>query len=134
MLFCDILTWLISSSLYFVSRNISEYILLRKYLFLVKIFNNPMISKDVYIIWSANLFLCGFWQICLGPLVFVSKEVENVLLPNILALSVPDEGYSRNTSCTLNFKSTFLFSLWAYLIKIILEMRPERWNWYLLFH
>jgi hypothetical protein len=26
-------------------------------------------------------------------------------------LSVPDEGYSRNSSCTLNLISTFLFSL-----------------------
>ena len=77
ILFCYILTWLISSSLNFVPRYLSEYILLRKYLFLVNIFNNPMVSKDVYIILSANLFLNGFWQICLGPLVFAPKEVEN---------------------------------------------------------
>jgi hypothetical protein len=33
-----------------------------------------------------------------------------VKLTNILALSVPDEGYSRNASCTLNLISTFFIT------------------------
>jgi len=60
ILFCDILTWLISSSLYFVPRYLSEYILLRKYLFLVKIFNNPMISKAFILFVLPIFFLADF--------------------------------------------------------------------------
>jgi len=35
------------------------------------------------------------------------KDFKIILLSNILALSVPDEGYSRNVSCALNLISTF---------------------------
>jgi len=31
-----------------------------------------------------------------------------LLLSNLLTLSIPDEGYSRNVSCALNLISTFL--------------------------
>ena len=34
-----------------------------------------------------------------------------IWLSNLLILSVPDEGYSRNASCALNLISTFLFIL-----------------------
>jgi hypothetical protein len=36
------------------------------------------------------------------------KDFENIWLSNLLIMSVPDEGYSRNVSCTLNLISTFL--------------------------
>ena len=48
----------------------------------------------------------------LRPLIF--------LFPNTfkyLALSIPDEGYSRNLSCTLNLISTFLFKTWLASVK-----------------
>jgi hypothetical protein len=51
-----------------------------------------------------------FWISGLGPLVFLSQR-----LSNILSLSVPDEGYYRNVSCTLNLISTFLWTKWKCL-------------------
>ena len=43
---------------------------------------------------------------------------------DILILSVPDEGYSRNVSCTLNLISTFLFQSYmqSYLILRIINL------------
>jgi hypothetical protein len=38
-------------------------------------------------------------------------------LSNLLILSVADEGYCRNESCTLNLISTFLFCLYCYKMK-----------------
>jgi hypothetical protein len=38
-----------------------------------------------------------------------------ILLSRLLILSVPDEGYSRNMSCTLNLISMLLFLKWRFL-------------------
>ena len=38
-----------------------------------------------------------------------------ILLSSLLILSVPDEGYSRNMSCTLNLISMLLFLKWRFL-------------------
>ena len=40
--------------------------------------------------------------------VLAPKNVKIIWISNILALTVPDEGYSRNASCALNLISTFL--------------------------
>ena len=40
---------------------------------------------------------------------YSSKDFKIIWLSNILALSVPHEGYSRSASCALNLISTFLF-------------------------
>ena len=46
----------------------------------------------------------------------------------LLALSVPDEGYSRNMSCTLNLISTFLLPVFQLLfIKIL---RSSKYHFY----
>ena len=43
------------------------------------------------------------------PFGFIApKDFTIVCLSNILVSSIPDEGYSRNESCTLNLISTFL--------------------------
>ena len=40
--------------------------------------------------------------------VFVPRNIAIICLPNILDLSLPDEGYSRNALCALQLISTFL--------------------------
>jgi len=40
---------------------------------------------------------------------FNKQDFRIIWLSNILALSVPDEGYSGNVSCALNLLSAFLF-------------------------
>jgi len=52
----------------------------------------------------------SFWVpvFFLGPWFSCSQRFKNYLAFKYLALSVPDEGYSRNISCTLNLISTFL--------------------------
>ena len=43
--------------------------------------------------------------IYIGPLVLLLPKILIIWLSNLLILSVPDEGYSRNVSCTLNLLS-----------------------------
>ena len=50
---------------------------------------------------------------CLGPLVLLILKLYIIWLSNILALSVPDEGYSRNASCALNLIFTYLLVLFT---------------------
>jgi hypothetical protein len=45
------------------------------------------------------------------------KHLIIAWLSNLLILSVADEGYYRNESCTLNFISTFLFCLYCNKMK-----------------
>jgi len=42
------------------------------------------------------------------------KDLKIIWFSNILALSVPDEGYSRNAWCALNLISTFLLNYLAF--------------------
>ena len=49
-----------------------------------------------------------FMLSCLGSLVFLLPKHLNYLASNHLTLSIPEEGYSRNVSCVLNYISTFL--------------------------
>jgi hypothetical protein len=67
------------------------------------------------------VFIC-FW-ICVYIIILISiciclkhfyltSERKN-WLSNILALSVPDKGYSRNVPCALNLISTFYYNRWA---------------------
>ena len=48
------------------------------------------------------------WLSCLGPWVLLLPNILIIWLSNLLILSVPDEGYSRNVPCALNLMSTFL--------------------------
>ena len=50
-----------------------------------------------------------FWRSCLGPWVSLLPKLEIIWLSNLSIFGVPEEGYSRNVSCTLNLISTFLF-------------------------
>jgi hypothetical protein len=46
-----------------------------------------------------------FWLFCLGLLVFLLQKILNYLgFHYLLTLSIPYEGYSRNTLCALNYK------------------------------
>ena len=50
-----------------------------------------------------------YWVSCLPRHgLLAPKDFKNIWLSNLLIMSVPDEGYSRNVSCTLNLISTFL--------------------------
>ena len=40
-----------------------------------------------------------FWLSCLGPLVLLLPKLWIIWLSNLSILSLPDEGYSRKTSC-----------------------------------
>ena len=51
----------------------------------------------------------------LNSLISCSCTFQNNLVSNILTLSVPDEGYTRHVSRTLNYISTFLFKLTLFL-------------------
>jgi hypothetical protein len=45
----------------------------------------------------------------LDPVIFlISKTFKLFWLPNRLTVSVPDQGYSRNASYTLNYLCSFL--------------------------
>jgi hypothetical protein len=58
-----------------------------------------------------NLLICDlsrFWLYCFGRLVLLLPKLWIIWLSHLSILSVPDEVYSRNASCTLNLKSTFL--------------------------
>ena len=66
-------------------------------------------------------FIC-FWtcvyiiiliSICICLKHFYLTVERNNWLSNMLALSVPDKGYSRNVSCALNLISTFYYNRWA---------------------
>jgi hypothetical protein len=52
-------------------------------LMIIKIINQVLMNKNV------------LWFYC-------SQHIEIIWLFNLLILSVPDEGYSRNASCALN--------------------------------
>ena len=64
------------------------------------------------------IVLCKAESVVLSSCLFPTKcKYHNIQFPlkasiiwisNILALSVPDEGYSRNASCALSMISTFL--------------------------
>ena len=65
------------------------------------------VMRYVYIPTSGNLSFFVFRSFSF----LATKDLKkNILLSNIMALSVIDDGYSRNASCTLNLISTFL--LW----------------------
>jgi hypothetical protein len=60
--------------------------------------------------------LSRFWLSCLGPsILLLPNTLFNIIIwpSNLSILSLPDEGYSRNASCALNLKSTFLFKLFT---------------------
>ena len=52
--------------------------------------------------------LSWFWLFCLGPFAVLLPKLWVIWLSNLSILRVPDEGYSGNASCTLNFISIFL--------------------------
>jgi len=44
------------------------------------------------------------------------KHFKIIWLSNLLTTSVPDECYSRNASCTLNYISTFFFFFFLFFL------------------
>ena len=59
-----------------------------------------------------------------GKRTVTTENVENYFAFKYLALSGPDEGYSRNASCALNLISTFLFtSIFYYYVTPSMELR-----------
>ena len=65
----------------------------------------------------------GILKINYCPLLrFFHEKVVIIWFSNLLILSVPDEGYSRNASCALNLISTFLLHA-QLLLKFKLEFR-----------
>ena len=50
-----------------------------------------------------------FWLSCFRLFILVTPKDWIICLSNLLTLSIPDEGYSRNVSYTLNEMPTFLF-------------------------
>jgi len=71
---------------------------------------NKVLLPQVHV----KVTLDDFWLSCLGPLLFLLPKISIIWLSNLLALSIPDEGYSRNMQCALILMSTFLFQnyLW----------------------
>ena len=73
------------------------------------------ISTGHWINIMLSLLLCKVVWISKGQWINIcdtlscSKDFKIIWLSNILALSVPHEGYSRSSSCALNLISTFLF-------------------------
>ena len=57
---------------------------------------------------SVVLSSCFFPTKCKHHNIQFSLKASIIWISNILALSVDDEGYSRNASCALNIISTFL--------------------------
>ena len=57
---------------------------------------------------SVVLSSCLFPTKCKYHNIQFSLKASIIWISNILALSVPDEGYSRNASCALSMISTFL--------------------------
>ena len=51
-------------------------------------------------------------------LVFLLPKLLTYLASNHLTLSISDEGYSRNASCVLNYKSTFNINKLVPIIEI----------------
>ena len=53
---------------------------------------------------------CGhiYFFVILQILLQKAANYKKKIFTNILALSIPDDGYSRNVSCTLNLICTFL--------------------------
>lgn len=42
------------------------------------------------------------------PLAFLLPKILNIWLSNLMIMSLPDDGYSRNPPCALNLTTTFL--------------------------
>ena len=59
--------------------------------------------NDIFIFTNQHCKKENCWLSCLGSLVFMLPKI--VWLSNLFALSVPDEVYSRNASCSLNLIS-----------------------------
>ena len=79
-----------------------------------------VVYVSLYWIMRINQGISRVCLSCLCPLVPPSPPPQNTLkmicLSNILTLSIPDEGYSRNASCAINQISTLLvLSLGRYL-------------------
>ena len=66
-----------------------------------------------YLMWLKKKFLTNSHD---PPRIVAPKNFKNIWLFNLLALRVPDEGYSRNVLCTLNLISKFLILQMIYVV------------------
>ena len=77
----------------------------RFYLFF---FASPVTGRLIVLCKAESLVLCIFPTKCKYHNIQFSLKASIIWISNILALSVDDEGYSRNASCALRIISTFL--------------------------
>ena len=64
-----------------------------------------------------------FWLLCLGPLIYLHKDTFTlVCISNLLIMSVPNVGYSRDPSCALNPMSKILLRIQFNSIYIHIKM------------
>ena len=71
-----------------------------------------------------------FWLSCLGSLVLVLPKLIIICLSYLSIFIIPDEGFSRNASCTLNLIFTFFFfiksgSNYIYIIHILTKPKEK---------
>ena len=96
----------------------STYLLLWVYL-------KKVIPETCRVHWIRRLhiyyFECTWRRLFQIRVVYIELDVYI-----FITLSVPEEGYSRYVSCTLNYMSTYLL-LWVYLKKVIPETRCVHW-------
>jgi hypothetical protein len=66
------------------------------------------------------------WRMVMIMLLSILKRLKDwmIWLSNVSVLTVPDEGYSRNVSCTLNLISTFLLHTGMFIFFY------SSWLWY----
>jgi hypothetical protein len=94
---------------------------------LIKTENNEFLGWIRYIYWNSK-FLYNkisiktkfppppciayhslFWLSCLSPLVFLFPKILKIIwLSNLSTLNMHDEGYFRNSPCTINYVPTYL--------------------------
>jgi hypothetical protein len=76
----------------------------------------PWVFSSVYFLKIINNYskIKQILAILFRPFGFIAPKTLNYLAFQYFDLSVPDEGYSRNASCTLNLISTFLLQQCTY--------------------
>ena len=74
--------------------------------------NSQFLNNVIIIKTSAIGDLSQFWLSNLGPFVsLLSERFLIIWLSSLSILSIPDQGFTRNTSCALNLISVFLLTL-----------------------
>ena len=114
-----------------------------------QIFINHPFTKKSNMLGALNWWPWPVFAILFRPFgLFAPKIFEIIWFSNLLTLSIPNEGYSRNVSCTLNWMSMLLYTCTqqqsnskinkqkyvTYLLTRALEMADMAWYDIWLFH